>query len=116
MRGEFGFEGYVCSDFGAVAGLGPGNHAVAAEPLSASQVSQDHSASQASLSSLAPSLPMSVDGAAHRAVRRLTCPASHSPLPDSSRPDSSLPDSSLSDSSLPDAPLSDSSLDDPTHP
>jgi hypothetical protein len=30
MRGEFGFEGYVCSDFGAVAGLGPGNHAVAA--------------------------------------------------------------------------------------
>jgi len=29
-RDEFGFEGYICSDFGAITGLGKGNHAVAA--------------------------------------------------------------------------------------
>jgi beta-glucosidase len=30
LRGEFGFDGYVSSDFGAITGLGPDNHAVAA--------------------------------------------------------------------------------------
>jgi beta-glucosidase len=29
-RDEFGFEGYICSDFGAITGLGPKNHATAA--------------------------------------------------------------------------------------
>lgn len=30
LREAFGFDGYVASDFGAIQGLGPGNHAVAA--------------------------------------------------------------------------------------
>jgi beta-glucosidase len=30
LRDEFGFDGYVSSDFGAISGLGEGNHAVAA--------------------------------------------------------------------------------------
>ena len=29
LRGEFGFTGYVTSDFGAISGLGPNNHATA---------------------------------------------------------------------------------------
>ena len=30
LRGRLGFDGYVASDFGAISGLGPGNHATAA--------------------------------------------------------------------------------------
>ena len=30
LRGQLGFDGYVSSDFGAISGLGPNNHAVAA--------------------------------------------------------------------------------------
>jgi beta-glucosidase len=30
LRGQLGFDGYVSSDFGAISGLGPNNHAIAA--------------------------------------------------------------------------------------